>query len=172
VDFEVTEDVKVGDVVVIPKGSAAYGTIVEAQARRRMGRAGKLNVRIEEVRLADGQRARLRAVQANQGQGRQGVMTAAMIGTGILFFPAAPVFLFMKGKDVVIAKGTPVASYVEGNTALERTKFGAVPKAPETVTPVASAPSVNPKTESPAAAPPAEEPAAKPATPPATPAPQ
>ena len=123
VDFEVTEDIKVKDVLVIPKGSLAVGTITEAQGRRRMGRAGKLNVRIEEVRLADGSRAKLRAMQENKGQGRQGLMTAAMIGTGILFFPVPPVFLFMRGKDVVIAKGTPVTSYVDGNTKLDVAKF-------------------------------------------------
>jgi len=54
---------------------SAYGTIVEAHARGRMGRAGKLSVRIDEVRLADGSRAKLRAVQESKGQGRQGVMT-------------------------------------------------------------------------------------------------
>lgn len=56
-DFEVSEDIRVNDVIVIPKNSAAYGTITEAQARRRLGRAGKIDVRIEEVRLRDGSRA-------------------------------------------------------------------------------------------------------------------
>ena len=131
VDFEVTEDIKVQDVVVIPKGSRATGTIVEAQKRRRLGRAGKLNVKIDEVRLADGSRAMLRALQENTGKGRQGVMTGAMIGAGILFFPAAPLFLFMRGKDIVIAKGTPVTSYIDGNTELNAAKFQATPKPSE-----------------------------------------
>ena len=141
VDFEVSEDVKVKDVLVIPKGSLAYGTITEAQERRRLGRAGKLNVRIEEVRLTDGSRAKLRAVQESKGKGRQGLMTAAMIGTGILFFPAAPVFLFMRGKDVVIAKGTPVVSYVDGNTELDIAKFE-TPAIPASIaaTPTAATP--------------------------------
>jgi hypothetical protein len=132
VDFEVTEDIKVKDVVVIPKGSLAMGTVVEAQGRRRLGRAGKLNVRIEEVRLADGSRARLRSMQENTGQGRQGLMTGAMIATGVLFFPAAPVFLFMRGKDVVIAKGSPVASYIDGDTQLDAAKFQSPTKPVET----------------------------------------
>lgn len=123
VDFEVTEDILVKNAVVIPKGSVALGTIVEAQAKRRLGRAGKLDVRIEEVRLFDGSRAKLRAVQDTKGQGRQGVMTAAMIGTGILFFPVAPMFLFMHGKDVVIAKGAPVSAYIDGDTLLDASKF-------------------------------------------------
>lgn len=43
VDFEVLEEVKVGDVVV-PRGGIALGTVTEAQPKRRMGRGGKLNV--------------------------------------------------------------------------------------------------------------------------------
>ncbi len=128
VDFVVTEDVVVKGVVVIPKGSKAMGTVTQAQGKRRMGRAGKLDVTIEEVRLADGQRAKLRASQEAKGKGRQGLMTGAMIGTAIVFFPAAPAFLLMKGKDVVIAQGAPVTSYVDGDITLEEAKFESVPK--------------------------------------------
>ena len=42
VDFEVLEEVKVHDVVVIPRGGTAWATVTEAQPKRRMGRAGKL----------------------------------------------------------------------------------------------------------------------------------
>src|SRR5215470_20295901 len=42
VDFEVLEDVAVNAVLVIPKGSIAIGSVTEAQPKRRMGRAGKL----------------------------------------------------------------------------------------------------------------------------------
>src|SRR5690349_19377485 len=50
VDFDVLEEVKLGDLVVIPKGAIAWGTVTEAQAKRRMGRGGKLNVNIDSVR--------------------------------------------------------------------------------------------------------------------------
>jgi hypothetical protein len=40
VDFEVLEEVKVGDRIVIPKASIAWGTVTDAEAKRRMGRAG------------------------------------------------------------------------------------------------------------------------------------
>jgi hypothetical protein len=128
VDFIVAEDIAVNGIVVIPKGSKAMGTVTQAQEKRRMGRAGKLDVTIDEVRLADGQRAKLRASQEVRGKGRQGLMTGAMIGTAIVFFPAAPAFLLMKGKDVVIAQGTPVTSYVDGDTTLEEAKLESAPK--------------------------------------------
>ena len=115
---------------VIPKGEMAWGTIVDAKPRRRLGRAGKLDVRIDEVRLADGERVPLRASQESKGKGRSGAMTGAIIASGVLFFPAAPLFLFIHGKDVVIAKGAPVTAYIDQNTALDRSKFEALPAAP------------------------------------------
>ena len=123
VDFVVVEDVKVNGIVVIPKQGKAWGTVVDAKPKRRLGRAGKLDVRIDEVRLADGERVTLRASQEAKGKGRSGAMTVGIVATGVLFFPAAPVFLFMHGKDVVIAQGTPVTAYVDGNTELDEAKF-------------------------------------------------
>src|SRR5438046_949299 len=46
VDFEVLEDVKVGETIVIQHGGMAIGTVTEAHPKRRMGRAGKLNINI------------------------------------------------------------------------------------------------------------------------------
>jgi len=43
-------------------------------------------------------------------------MTGAIVATSIVFFPAAPLFLFMHGKDVTIPKGTEITAYVNGDT--------------------------------------------------------
>ena len=51
--------------------------------------------------------------------GYTGAMTGAMIGTAIVFFPAAPLFLFMHGKDITIPKGTEITAYVSGNVPLD-----------------------------------------------------
>ncbi len=88
-------------------------------------------------------------------------MTAAMIGTGILFFPDAPVFLFMRGKDVMNAKGKPVVSYVNGNTELQMANFQALGKAAESASALAAT------TAAPVEVPaPRTEPTAAPTTPP------
>ena len=44
VRFEVTEDVKVGDLIAIPRGSTAVGHVVEVEPKRRLGRAGKIEL--------------------------------------------------------------------------------------------------------------------------------
>ena len=122
-DFEVLEDVFAKDTLVVPKGGIAWGTVTEAQPKRRMARGGKLDVNIDAVRLADGEKAPLRAVKDVKGGGHTGAMTGAMVGTAIVFFPAAPLFLFMHGKDITIPKGTEITAYISGDTRLDQAKF-------------------------------------------------
>lgn len=126
-DFEVLEDVFAGGVLVIPKGGIAWGTVTEAEPKRRMGRGGKLNVNIDSVRLTDGEKIALRAVKDTQGGGHVGAMTGAMVATSIVFFPAAPFFLFMHGKDITIPKGTEITAYINGDTRLDQAKFQPTP---------------------------------------------
>jgi hypothetical protein len=128
VDFETLDDVRLGDVVVIPKGSTAMATVTEAVPKRRMGRGGKLNMNIDYVRLPSGERLPLRGVQNVKGGGHQGAMTGAMVATGIVFFPAAPLFLFMHGKDITIPKGHEVTVYT--NTDYDLAKAAAAAPTP------------------------------------------
>jgi hypothetical protein len=46
-----------------------------------------------------------------------------MIGTAIVFFPAAPLLLFIHGKDITIPKGTEVTAFVQGDMKLDMAKF-------------------------------------------------
>jgi len=123
VSFEVTEDVVVQGVTVIPKGSPALATVTIAEGKKRMGRGGKLDVNIDSVRLVDGEKVQLRAVKNTKGGGHVGAMTGAMVATGIVFFPAAPLFLLMHGKDITIPKGTEITSFVQGDMKLDMAKF-------------------------------------------------
>jgi hypothetical protein len=123
VDFDVLEDVTVSNVVVIPKGSMALATVTIADHKKSMGRAGKLEVNIDSVRLADGEKAAMRAIEGGKAGGHVGAMTGAIVATSIVFFPAAPLFLFVHGKDLVIPKGTEITAYVNGDMTLDMAKF-------------------------------------------------
>jgi hypothetical protein len=123
VDFEVLEEIAVNSTVVIPKGGLAFATVTEAQSKRRMARGGKLGVNIDYVKLLSGEKAALRAVKEVQGGGHTGAMTGGIVATGIVFFPAAPFFLFMHGKDITIPKGTEITAYVNGDMKLDPAKF-------------------------------------------------
>ncbi|MFZ0731526.1 MAG: hypothetical protein WAM79_04300, partial [Candidatus Sulfotelmatobacter sp.] len=105
IDFEVLEDVSVNGTLVIPKGGLAFATVTEAQAKRRMARGGKLDINIDYVKLVSSEKAALRAVKDLSGGGHTGAMVGGMVATSLVFFPAAPFFLFMHGKDISIPKG-------------------------------------------------------------------
>ena len=133
VPFEVTEEVDVDGVPVIAKGGQALATVTDASPRKSMGRGGKLDVNVDSVRLIDGEKLQLRAVQDNKGGGHVGAMTGAMVATSIVFFPAAPLFLFVHGKDIVIPQGTEVTAFVQGDMKLDMAKFAPMPPAGATV---------------------------------------
>jgi len=123
VEFEVLDEVKVGDQIVIPKASIAWGTVTDAEPKRRMGKAGKLNVTINAVRLADGEKSVLRGIKDVRGGGHVGAMTTGIVLTSLVVWPAAPLFLLMHGKDVTIPKGTEITAYTNGNMTLDSEKF-------------------------------------------------
>jgi hypothetical protein len=128
VDFEVLEEVTVNGVVVIPKGGTAIGTVTEAQPKRRMARGGKLEIVLDYARLADSDKAAVRAVKDAKGGGHTRGMTAGIVATGLLFWPAAPFFLFMHGKDIPVPKGAEITAYVNGDMKLNAARFGPAPE--------------------------------------------
>jgi len=83
-----------------------------------MARGGKLDINIDSVRLINGDKAALRAVQVLAGGGHTGAMTGAMIATSLVVWPAAPFFVFMHGKDVTVPKGAEITAYIYGDVDL------------------------------------------------------
>jgi hypothetical protein len=124
VDFEVVEGIKVGNILAIPQGSTAIGTVTEAKTKKSFGRAGKLNVNIDYVRLANGDKVALRTVKGGSGGSRTKAVTGAVVATSIIFFPAAPLFFFVKGKNITIPKGTEITAFVAADTPIDPARFG------------------------------------------------
>lgn len=123
VNFEVVDDIKVGDVVVVRHGTSAIGTVTDAKPKGRMGKGGKLNVNIDFTKTVTGEKVALRGVKDMNGGGHTGAMTGAMIGTAIVFWPAAPLFLFMKGKDITVPKGHEFTVYSSGPVSMDQAKL-------------------------------------------------
>ena len=117
VDFAVTQEVRVGDAIVVANGARATGSIVKVEERRRMGRAGMLDFSIERVQLVDGNWLNVRYTP-NKNKGKGSGATAG-VTTGILavvFFPAAPLGLLVKGHDVEINKGRTYEVFADEST--------------------------------------------------------
>ena len=101
VNFTVTEDISVNGTVVLRLGTAAVGSVVNAEKRGYLGKSGKLAIQVETTQTVDGTPLKLRAAKGNEGE--DGLTTLNFI---------SPFFLFKKGGDAKIEAGTPVTVYV------------------------------------------------------------
>jgi hypothetical protein len=123
VNFEVVQDIAVDDTAVVKQGAVAFGTVTVAHPKRSFGRAGQLSINIDFVRLANSDKLALRAVKAGNGGNHTASMTAAAVAAGIVFFPAAPLFFFIRGKNMVVPQGTEITAFVAANTELSPALF-------------------------------------------------
>jgi len=128
VDFAVTQEVRVGDAVVVANGARATGAIVRAQARRRMGRGGELDFTIDRVQMVDGNWLNVRYTpHLNHGHGNgatTGVLTA---GLAVVFWPAAPLGLLVRGHDAFIIKGRTYEVFADESTYVANAVAASVP---------------------------------------------
>jgi len=115
VTFTIVEDVVVDGQVVIKQGTPVRGTIVDAAAKRRMGRAGKLSYTVNETKGVDRGTIRLRAVQDRRGDSNVTSTTVTTVAVGVFVPVAAPFFLLRKGHDIVVPEGTRVEAFVDGD---------------------------------------------------------
>ncbi len=118
VQFETLDDIKIEDVLVIPRGSTAFATITQATQKRYIGRGGKLSMNIDSVRMPDGSQLALRGVQHSVGGGHVGPMITGLVVTAIVFWPAAPFFFFARGKDASIPDGHELVVYTDSDYQL------------------------------------------------------
>lgn len=123
VDFEVIYDVLLNGFPVIPRGSVAQATITAVHKKRRMGRGGKLKLRLDSIRLSTGQTVALRSEKEVRGGGHKTVMATGMAVTALAFYPAAPALLFLRGQESVLLQGTEVTAHVHGNFPLDAARF-------------------------------------------------
>lgn len=110
VNFELAEDLKVGDVVVAKAGSKAVGSVTHAKKSGMLGKGGELNIRLEYLKVGD-KKVRLRANKGKEGEDKVG----ATIALTVLF---GPIGLIKHGKNVEIKAGTPLKAFVDEDTQL------------------------------------------------------
>jgi PEGA domain len=104
VDLEVIEEVHLGNIIVVVKGGAAYAKVTAVESKHD-AHQGKLEVSVDFLRLANGDKANLRGAADANG-------AAVLMSSGPL-----------SGKDVNIAKGTEVTAYVNGGVSIDPRKF-------------------------------------------------
>jgi hypothetical protein len=127
VDLTVTRPVQVGGVTIIEKGASARARITTAKKAGHWGKAGKLEWTMQDVQAVDGNRLTTRFTKREAGDSKGGTVATATAVTAVLFFPAAPLWGFKKGKPAVMPAGTRYTVFVQGDTAV---KGKSAPSAP------------------------------------------
>ena len=130
IPFDVVNDVVVGGVTVLRRGSSVTGVVTQAEGSKTMGRAGKLSFTINDIKLRNGGKVPVRAFSRTSGENRTGEMVGMMIETAVWVSPAAaPFFLLIHGTNTVFLRGTEINAFVNGNIPLDLASFGPAPSA-------------------------------------------
>ena len=108
VEFEVVQDVKVGDLLVIPRGAIAWGIVSKVQPRRRPSRNAVLGLEIKAARTVTEEEVPLRGSRTVRGD--------LKLDAGPLW-PVLP--LVFRGDEAFISKGGKVEAYVNGDAACD-----------------------------------------------------
>ena len=97
VRFTVTQDFKVGEILVIAKGTAVTGAIVDPAGKKFLGMGSKMTLRVDQTESTVGQKISLRA--APTGATRPVETTSAK----------------PKSKDIVASAGAEYVAYIDGD---------------------------------------------------------
>jgi hypothetical protein len=125
VEWVVQEDLKIGNTLIVARGGLAVATVTVAQQKRHLGRGGNLDINIDYVLAVNGDHIALRAERQAKGGGHVGAMVGAMVATSLVFWPAAPFFLLMHGKEARIPRGTELMAYSDGEVTVDPARFTA-----------------------------------------------
>lgn len=121
IPLEVIEPVLVGNLVAISQRTQAEAIVMMARPKRSMGRGGYLELKIESIRLANGETVPVRAVKDVKGEERKAVAIAVWS-----IWPFA-----VNGKNATVPAGTEITAYTAGNFLLDQSKFQNGAKGPQ-----------------------------------------
>lgn len=110
VAFVLTDDIKVGDVVVAREGCKAFGEVTHAEKSGMMGKAGDLSIRLNYLKVGN-VKVKLRGTKGKEGE-------SGVTSTVVLTVLFGPIGLIKHGKNIDIKKGTSLKAFVGDDTSL------------------------------------------------------
>jgi hypothetical protein len=122
-DFVVVKDVTVGGFTIIQAGTIASGSVLGVKGKRLLGIGGKVVIKLDSVRLLTGDEVTLEGRREIKGSSRTKLIVAEMIIAGLVYLPAAPVFLLSRGRDSTVLEGTEVTAHISGDSVVETVKL-------------------------------------------------
>lgn len=114
VKFKLLDNIIINDVVVIPAGTLANGSVTKARSAGGLGRNGKLEFSIDSIDTINNVQVPLTYSSSKSGQSD---------GGAVAVFAAVSIIggLFMKGTNVQCAEGTKIEAVVANDTDLNVT---------------------------------------------------
>jgi len=119
VSFTVVHPVKVNGVTVIARGARATARVTKAKKGGSWGRAGQLAWTMQDVIAVDGSKVPLEFAKSTKGDSKGGTVATGIVVTGLLFWPAAPLWGFKKGKDAKVPAGRRFDVTVHGESTVK-----------------------------------------------------
>ena len=119
IDFTVVNPVVINGVTVIEKGAPAKAKIASVKKSGYWGKAGRLGWTMENVLAADGNRIPLRMEKKHVGDSKGGTVATAAIITTVVFWPAAPLWGFKKGRQAIFPAGKRFEAFVNGDATVK-----------------------------------------------------
>ena len=96
-------DVKLGDNIVVPRGTPAYGEVTWLTGKGAFGKSGKMEIELRYLDLG-GRRIPISGKYRQEGEGN----TVATVGALAVIWPAAP---FITGKSARIPQGRELKAF-------------------------------------------------------------
>jgi hypothetical protein len=110
VAFVLSEDLKVGDIVVAKAGARGVGEVTHAAKSEMMGKGGELNIRLNYLKVGNA-RIHLRGTKGGEGNSGMGGAIALSLLVGVFG-------LLKHGKEIKVQKGTALHAYVAEDISL------------------------------------------------------
>jgi hypothetical protein len=111
ISLTLADDLKIGAVVVVKKGTPALATVTEVDNTGMGGAPGEVFVQVDSLQTGS-VLIKMHGTAAKEGQDKVG---KAM---GLMFVPFVPVGIFVHGKDAEIKQGALLTAFVDADTVL------------------------------------------------------
>jgi hypothetical protein len=128
VDFEVLQDVSPQidsagpHFLVIPREALAYGTVTAVNPTKVLGRYGSVEVALDHVCLANGDKIALRDTEKGDRHIRPGILVFLLVPVGYVVQPKDPVWLTPLGRASMIKDGRDFTVF-DGVADLDSSQF-------------------------------------------------
>ena len=125
VEFEVVDDVKVGELVVVPRHALASGAVVSVKPRRRPMRNAELRVNVSAAQSITGSEVAIRGTRLIVGN----LDPAKVVSDSGILWPVLP--FVIRGDEAFVSKGAKFSAYVNGDAAFDSAEVRQNMRTPE-----------------------------------------